>query len=196
MIEDFALRQDANVMRVESVLTGKRFYIPEGGLDGGRDGVMVVFGSGTEDEWTGVFAFGMNGDLATKAIVPLPNGDRVLVVSDGDGFIVRESLPGEFEKVRAVPVRSVHVIESHKMVVLADDTSLSAYGQEGLVWETDRIAWHELRVENVSANEITCKTFDIRSDEDVSFTVDFETGACHGGIEGEETGTGTIIPVD
>jgi hypothetical protein len=183
MNEDFALRPDANVTRHESFPDGNRFYIPDGGLEGGRDGVVVTFGSGTKNEWTGVFAFGMNGNLATQAIVPLPNSDRVLVVSNGDGFIIRESVCGEFEKVRAVPVRSVHVIESHRIVVLADDTSLSAYGQNGLVWETNRIAWHELRVESVTGNEISCKTFDIRSDEDVSFTVDLETGNCHGGIE-------------
>lgn len=183
MIEDFTLRQGANVQECESLPTGKRFYIPEGGIDGGKDGVIVTFGSGTESEWTGVFAFGMNGNLVTKAIVPLPSSDRVLVVSNGDGFIVRESLPGKFEKVRAVPIRSIHVIESHKLVVLADDTSLSAYGAEGLVWATDRIGWHELRVERIRESEIECKTFDIRSDEDVSFTVDLETGARHGGIE-------------
>ncbi len=183
MLENFVLRPDANVMRNDSFPDRNRFYIPDGGREGGKDGVVVTFGSGTENEWTGVFAFGMNGNLMTQAIVPLPDGDRVLVVSNGDGFIVRESVRGEFEKVSAIPVRSVHVVESHRLVVLADDTSLSAYGEGGLVWETDRIAWHELRVENVSANEISCKTFDIRSDEDVSFTVDLETGNCHGGIE-------------
>ena len=183
MLQDFTLRKDANVERREFFPSQQRFYIPEGGLEDGKDGVIVTFGSGTEHEWTGIFAFGWNGTLTTKAIVPLPINDRVLVVSNGDGFIVRESFPGKFEKVHAIPVRSIHIIKSHSMVVLADDTSLSAYGKDGLVWKTDRIAWSELRVQSISPKKITCKTFDIRSDEEISFTVDLNTGICHDGIK-------------
>lgn len=183
MIEDFSLRPDANVMTRESFPAGTRFYIPSGGTEGGKDGVIVTFGLGTDHEWTGVFAFGVNGNLTTKAVIPLANSDRVLVVADGDGFVVREQVPGEFEKVRAVPVRSVHVIESHGIVLLADDISLSAYGERGLVWDTGRIAWGDLRVEYVSGDKISCVAFDIRSEKDIQFTVDARTGACDGGIE-------------
>lgn len=183
MTENFLLRPDAAILKCDSLPSGLRHYIPGGGTQGGKDGLVVTFGLGADHEWTGVFAFGMNGELLTRAVIPLPDGDLVLVVSDGDGYIVRESVPGEFQKVRAVPVRSVHVVESQGLVILADDTSLVAYGQAGLVWKTDRIAWHELRVENVCDLEIECMTFDIRSDEDIRFTVDVETGVCHGGIE-------------
>lgn len=183
MTEDFRLRREANVMLEEFLPSGERFYIPDGTTQGGKDGLIVTFSSGTNHQWTGVFAFGMNGNLRTRAIVPLPQSDRVLVVSDGDGFIVSESIPGEFQTVRSIPVRSVHVIESCEVVVLADDTTLVAYGKDGIAWETGRIAWHELRVDDVSDEEIICTTFDIRRDKDVSFTVDAATGVRHGGIE-------------
>lgn len=96
MIEDFSLRPDANVMTRESFPAGTRFHIPSGGTEGGKDGVIVTFGLDTDHEWTGVFAFGLNGafelngHLTTKAVIPLANSDRVLVVADGDGFVVRE----------------------------------------------------------------------------------------------------------
>ena len=183
MIENFALRPNANVMIRESLPAGERFYIPSGGTDGGKDGVIVTFGLGTDHEWTGVFAFGNNGQLRTRAIVPLPESDLVVVVSDGDGYMVREGQPGLFESVRAVPVRSVHVIPSAGLLVLADDTTLCAYGQKGLVWETDRIAWSELVIEDVSPTNIRCRTYDIRSEEDLVFEVDVQDGRCHGGID-------------
>lgn len=80
-------------------------------------------------------------------------------------------------------MRSVHVIESHGIVLLADDISLSAYGERGLVWDTGRIAWDDLRVEYVSGDKTSCVAFDIRSEKDIQFTVDARTGACDGGIE-------------
>ncbi len=82
-----------------------------------------------------------------------------------------------------MPVKSVHVIPSAGLLVLADDTTLCAYGQKGLVWETDRIAWSELVIEDVSPTKIRCRTYDIRSEEDLVFEVDVQDGLCHGEID-------------
>jgi hypothetical protein len=182
-VEDFSLRPDALILKQDTLPTGTRYYIPEGRTDGGRDGLIVTFGLGEAGEWTGVFAFGNNGQLRTRAIVPLPESDLVVVVSDGDGYMVHERQPGSFDGVRAVPVRSVHVIPSAGLLVLADDTTMCAYGRQGLVWETERIAWSELVIEDVSSTKIRCRTYDIRSEENLVFEVDVQDGRCHGGIE-------------
>ncbi len=89
-VEDYSLRPDAPIMKQDILPTGTRYYIPEGRTDGGHDGLIVTFGLGEAEEWTGVFAFGNNGQLRTRAIVPLPESDLVVVVSDGDGYMVRE----------------------------------------------------------------------------------------------------------
>lgn len=177
------LRDTQSVELCDGFPTGLRYYIPEGSTKSGRDGVIVRFASGTDHEWIGVFAFGEYGCSFPSCVVPLPDSDRVLIVSSGDGFIVREGIPGGFEKVKAVPVRSVHLVPRQKLIALADDTTIVAYGGDGLRWQSERIGWHDLRIEKVEDSAIHCKTFDIRSDEDIEFTVDTTSGIAHGGIK-------------
>lgn len=183
MIINRELRPTARFEILSELPTSDRpFYLPVGGTAGGRDGIIVRFG-GEDRRWTGVFAFGEHGGSCPRSVCALPDEDEVLVVSDGDGFIVNENVPGKFRNVKTVPVRHVLVITRKDMVVLADDTSLVAYGRGGVRWATERIGWSELRIERVTDRDIHCTTFDIRSDEDKHFTVDLETGKCLGGIE-------------
>ena len=182
MIENFILRPDASVLLRETFPTGKRYYIPGGSSKGGKDGVIVTFATHSKHEWTGVFAFGTIGGMDKDAIIPLPKCDSVLIISRGAGYLIRESIPGEFEVARAIPVKSIHVVESCQLVILADDTSLVAYGKNGLIWETGRIAWSDLQVVSICEDNVLCTTFDIRSEEDINFTVDTLTGKCSGGI--------------
>jgi hypothetical protein len=183
-IEEFrSLRDDHSIELCDAFPIGKRYYVPDGSTESGRDGVIVRFGVGTDHEWIGVFAFGELNKSLPSCVVPLPGSDGVLVVAGGDGYIVREAVPGSFEKVKSVPVRSVHLIPSHKLVALADDTTIVAYGCDGLRWQTERIGWHDLRIERIDDTTIHCKTFDIRSDDDIAFTVDSDSGKVHGGIQ-------------
>ena len=178
-----SLRNGHSVELCDELPNGERYYVPEGSTESGQDGVIVRFAVGTDHEWVGVFAFGSYGNSYPNCVIPLPDSDRVLVVSSGDGYVVREGVPCSFERVKAVPVRSVHPIPGRKLVALADDTTIVAYGRDGLLWQTERIGWHDLRIECVEDNLIHCKTFDIRSDDDVSFTVDMASGKANGGIQ-------------
>lgn len=180
---DESLRQCNSIEVLDELPTGERYYLPSQDKYSGRDGLVVRFAIGSKKEWVGVFAFGEHGSECPSRVVPLPDSDQVIIVSAGAGYLVHEQVPGSCERVKSVPVRTVFPIVSDGILVLADDTSLVAYGSSGLVWETGRIGWHNLRVERVEKSCIHGTTFDIRSDEDVAFSVDAKLGAVQGGSE-------------
>ena len=180
---DLSLRDCDSIAILDELPTGERYYLPKIANDSGRDGLIVRFAIGSEHEWVGVFAFGEHGQGYPSCVVPLPNSDLVVVVSNGAGYLIHEQIPESCKSVKSVPVRSLHCIASCGLLVLADDTTLVAYGSNGLIWETGRIGWHNIRIERVGNNRIQGTTFDVRSDEDVVFSVDALSGKVEGGIE-------------
>lgn len=180
---DVSLRDCDSIAILDELPTGERHYLPNHAKDSGRDGLIVRFAIGSLCEWVGVFAFGEHRKEFPSRVVPLPSSDLVVVVSAGAGYLIHEQVPGSCESINSVPVRSLHSIASHGLLVLADDTTLVAYGSNGLIWETGRIGWHNLQIERVDNTCIHGKTFDVRSDEDVVFSVDAISGKVHGGIE-------------
>ena len=180
---DASLRLCESIEILDELPTGDRYYLPNQAKDSGRDGLVVRFATGSQNEWVGVFAFGEHGKNFPSRVVPLPDSDQVVVVSAGAGYLVHEQVPGSCERVKSVPVRIVCPVVSHGLLVLADDTTLVAYGWNGLAWETGRIGWNNVRIERVNNSCIHGTTFDIRSDENVAFSVDAKSGAVNGGIE-------------
>ena len=180
---DASLRHCESIEILDELPTGERYYLPNQAKKSGRDGLIVRFAIGSQNEWVGVFAFGEHGKDVPSRVVPLPGSDQVVVVSAGAGYLVHEQVPGSCERLKSLPVRSVCPVVSHGILVLADDTTLVAYGSNGLAWETGRIGWNNVRIKRVDNLYIHGTTFDIRSDEDVSFSVDAKSGAVHGGIE-------------
>jgi hypothetical protein len=180
---DASLRHCESIEILDELPTGERYYLPNQAKDSGRDGLIVRFAIGSQNEWVGVFAFGEHGKTFPSRVVPLPDSDQVVVVSAGAGYLVHEQVPGSCERVKSVPVRIVCPVVSHGLLVLADDTTLVAYGSNGLAWETGRIGWNNVRIRRVDNSCIHGTTFDIRSDENISFSVDARSGAVHGGVE-------------
>jgi hypothetical protein len=57
-----------------------------------------------------------------------------------------------------------------------------ALGTSGVVWETKRLTWSEMKILTVTSDFIDGETWDIRSEENITFRVDLATGEHTGGI--------------
>jgi hypothetical protein len=158
----------------------RRFYFPGVQTEGGQDGLMVKITPPGNQSWIGVFAFGRIAPKAKNGVYTCPNDMQICVVSRGEGYIVRTDNPNCFEVVKARPISEVHIIIERKLIVFADSWQLCAYGEEGLVWQTDRLAWDGLKITEVTTDYIRGEV-DPWTDEKREFIVDIKTGRHRGG---------------
>lgn len=142
------------------------------------DGVAVEFLPGTRNSWFGVFAF---GDLATRAlsgVYALPD-QRVLVVARGAGYIVdpiRETAPFE---IKPKPIMVVKLSVPAQLVLVADPWSVFAFGRSGSLWNTGRIAFDGLTIDEVDGERALGHVV-VSADERRVFSIDLRDGSCTG----------------
>ncbi|GAB4161881.1 MAG: hypothetical protein Tsb009_39060 [Planctomycetaceae bacterium] len=134
------------------------------------------------DPWIGIFrsgAGGLNGVFGT------PSPDIVCVVSNGQGYWVPVSEPGEFVEIQSSPILHVFAIPSCKLIGFVDFTEIEAYGPEGQLWITERLSWDGLEIVETTERGIRGQAWDSPANEHVEFVVDPHDGTHVGGSSPE-----------
>jgi len=156
-------------------------YIPGEASGGGRDGIIVKFNPIKCAPWVGIFAF---GDMLAEGeckVYPGPGLSRLTIVAKGDAYIVNPDDPSDLVRVKSCPAIRALTVASLSLVVFYDYTELVAYNEEGLVWETERISWDGIEIDEVSAKEIIGKSWDAPNERYVEFRVNLDDGRHQGG---------------
>jgi hypothetical protein len=90
--------------------------------------------------------------------------------------MVKTDEPDTWKEIRVMPVRDVRLILEHQLLIFADFTSLAAYCRDDLVWRSPRLCWDDLRILDVTGDEIKGIGYDPINSQDSHFTVDVRTG--------------------
>ena len=98
----------------------------------------------------------------------------VFCTPPGGGVVVRADDPTQTYEIDVFPVTATFVAAGRGVVLFADYTNLSAYGTDGLIWGSRRLALDDLRVEDVEGDALRVAGFFGESLE--RFTVDLSTG--------------------
>ncbi len=179
----FSRNYECNILTELPAITGDHYYYPSGSKTGGKDGLMIKFTSSDGSSWIGTFSWGTRTTKGVKTgIFTYPDPNKVCVVACGIAFVVDVSDPRKFKEINVFPVTSVVSIPARGILVLSSQTKLYAYGASGLVWETKRLAWDELKITDVGDDELKGMVWDIQSEEYIPFHVDLESGHHIGGI--------------
>jgi hypothetical protein len=67
-------------------------------------------------------------------------------------------------------------LEALELVLFVDITVVSAYGRDGLAWQTERLVWDQLMLGRVDGSTLEADGFDAPANRIVSFTIDLRTG--------------------
>lgn len=181
--DSFSRDYECQVLTELPAIARNHYYFPDVGNDGGKDGLMVKIISDECKSWTGTFASGTNTTKgANSGIYSHPDPNTVCVVSSGSAFFVDVCNPMRYQESRVFPVTSVVSVPESELLVLSSQTKLYAYGKLGLVWESKRLAWDELRITDVVGNTINGSVWDIQTEEYIPFHIDLESGEHTGGI--------------
>jgi len=157
-------------------------YIPNEGPGVGRDGMIVKFTSSSiEESWIGIFAYGDMLPSGECKVYPGPGRNLLTILAKGEGYIASPDDPSSFVHVKSCPAIRAIPITNHKLMLFHDYTEIVAYSEYELVWETSRISWDGIKIDEVTENEIIGKSWDAPTEKYVSFKVDIRNGNHQGG---------------
>lgn len=158
----------------------QRYYYPGASPTGGRDGILLEVQPAHGKPWIGVFAPSGISPKEVSGIFTTPDPHRVCVVTAGIGYLVSTDDPRIWEDVEVAPIRDVRPVPSHRILVFADFTDLVAYGDSGLKWRTNRLAWDDLTITEITDVAIRGEYWDPSIETTRGFSVNLETGASEG----------------
>lgn len=171
--------------RVLSELPGgaseKIVYIPNDGSGVRRDGVLVKFLPDSGEPWIGIFAFGDMLPGGECQVYPGPGRNHLTILAKGDAYIASPNNPASFIHVKSCPAIYAVPVPSRNLILFHDYTEIVAYNENGLAWETARISWDEIEIDEVSDTTIFGNSWDAPNEKHVQFSVDLTDGSHQGG---------------
>jgi hypothetical protein len=143
----------------------------------------IISGDGTRDlaieflvnasRWCGVFRA---GDSEAYGLFTCPNSDEICVLAGGRVSIVNVARGTTHGACQYELIASVTPILEKRLLVLATDTGMIAYGEDGEIWRSGQICLDELRVEGGDGQFVYASCWDPVSDGQRKFRVDASTG--------------------
>ena len=118
-------------------------------------------------------------DVPGSGVYSTFDPEKFCIVAGGYGYFVNAASPQNSEGVRAMPVTDVKIIQDRSMFVFADFIKLCAYNRAGLMWESPRVCWDDLKIISINEKTIDGTGYDpttIDTDKLMQFSVDLETG--------------------
>lgn len=142
------------------------------------EGLVVKFKNG-ETQWVGNFIGLYNGPTG---VMLHPNGKNVIVVANGEGYIVDVDGKRVIENLSMV-IYKIFDCEEENLILISDDSYLMCLGEKGALWTSEYLSpagIEEVRIElNESGKKVVkglcyCPTVD--SDDWFDFELDFSSG--------------------
>lgn len=109
-----------------------------------------------------------------------PSGDALLVVSEGNGYIVSVADPTNYETVKS-PLLGVARVPARPLVFAWTEQDLLAFDESGEKWWIENLAVDGLRITEISSSTISGLVANVVTGERCSVTIDVETGSVAGG---------------
>lgn len=185
----FAHEWTAEILRARPLILPKRqFVYPKYAEEVERGALEVMVrpaGGGSpesSDAFLGTFALGFADPAAPTGVWSCPDPKWICAVSGGYAYLVNTQRPEEFAQIEYHPVLEVRVLPEWGLLLFAGHYSLLAWGVSGKAWQTARLSWEGVQITGIEGRWLRGMGWDMRTDRDVPFKVDLETGEQASGI--------------
>jgi hypothetical protein len=148
------------------------------GARGGTNSALLRVTPARGEAWIGAFDGGM-GDWSQLDYGPTRK--HLLVVANGAAHIVDVENPAIYHAIELMPVTQVARVADRDVLLLADWWRIAAYGAEGHLWTSERIALDGLTIQEATKQVITGVSLGLPGLPDLPFTVETASGRVSGG---------------
>jgi hypothetical protein len=114
---------------------------------------LVIRATVDQERWVGTFTAGIDG---VQGVFATPDPRRVCCVVAGLAYVVDVKDPGAGAELAPWQTVSVTPVTGGNTLLLAGFVDMTALGQSGIAWRSDRLVLDDLRILQVSADEIVC----------------------------------------
>lgn len=126
-------------------------------------------------------ALGFRDPAALNGVWSCPRHGNILAVAGGYAYLADTLAPERPLHLPQRPVAQVLPAPEANLLLLAGFHNIAAIGPTGLLWETARLSWEGLTLQDIRENHLHGTGWDMRTDRELPFSVDLETGQHIGG---------------
>jgi hypothetical protein len=159
----------------------KLYHYPVELEEGDRSGAYVRVTPQSGAAWAGFFALGFDSDQVVSQLCSTPDPERFCVVVGGYAYLVNASDHADWLRIEQRPVVDLRVLSQQGLLLFAGFTSITAFGNSGIDWTTERLTWEGLTITAIDGDKLLGHGWDALSDKEVPFEVDLKTGRHTGG---------------
>ena len=144
---------------------------------------VLIRREGDSEAFLATCALGFRDPAAPTGIWSMPDPDWLCAVSGGYAYLIDTAHPERFTHLRYRPVLSIypHVPgdpheKSRDLLLFVGHHSILAWGREGEAWESDRLSWEGVTVDQIANSILQGRGWDLATDRDLPFALDLRTG--------------------
>jgi hypothetical protein len=173
----FAHEWAAEILPVRPLILPRRqFVYPRHAEEVERGALEVVVRPTGGEPFLGTFALGFSDQAAPTGVWSCPDPKWLCAVSGGYAYVVNTEQPEQFEQIEYRPVLEVRALPEQKLLLFAGHHALLAWGAKRKAWQTGHLSWEGVQITAVEGRWLNGVGWDMRTDKDVPFRVDLETG--------------------
>jgi hypothetical protein len=146
-----------------------------------RGALLVQVHPATGGSFLATCALGFTDPAMPTGIFACPNPGELCAVAGGYAYIVDTAAPERSTHISLKPVAEVLVLAAKNLLVFVGFHSIVAWGAYGPAWQTARLSWEGIRISGVEDGSLRGFGWDMKTDREVEFSVDLQTGTHTGG---------------
>lgn len=158
------------------ILPRRQFVYPRHAEEVERGALELMVRPSDAEAFLGTFALGFSDPTAPTGVWSCPDAKWMCAVSGGYAYLVNTTKPEEFAQVEFRPVLEVRALREQRLLLFAGHHALLAWGADGKAWQTGRLSWEGVKITAIEGRWLHGVGWDMRTDKDVPFRVDLETG--------------------
>ena len=151
-----------------------------GAWSGHSEGMVIRFFTNTGEAW---FGNSQQGSSGCQAVLEHPDGQHLVVVARGQGYIVDPEEPGSVSRLFD-NIQHILSLPERRAILISDGLGFEAINKDGVWWQSGRISWDEIRNIEIKGAILRGEASKpaLKGNEWFPFTLNLDTGHCADGI--------------
>jgi hypothetical protein len=180
--QSFPAEWTAEVLAARPVILPRRHFVyPVAVEEVERGALELMVRPAAGEAFLATCALGFASPAVPTAVWSCPNPAMLCAVSGGYGYMIDTTAPEQWQQLEYRPVVEVRPLAEAGLIVFVGFHSIEAWGAAGRVWQTAKLSWEGVRLGEATQKELRGWGLDMRTDREMEFVVDLETGRHSGG---------------
>ncbi|HZL25217.1 MAG TPA: hypothetical protein VFC39_01660 [Acidobacteriaceae bacterium] len=146
-----------------------------------RGALQLLVKPATGGTFLATCALGFRDKSLPSGVFACPAPDNMLAVAGGYAYLVDTTAPEHCIHLPLRPATQILSAVDEGLVLLAGFHTVAAIGATGLLWETAKLSWEGVKLNEIRDGKLLGEGWNMHTDREVPFTIDLRTGTHEGG---------------